>query len=435
MTWLTFLWHRVHTSLWFVPVMMSVAAVVLVIGCGLLTDLLTDGGPRPFFLYAGDLESARLVLSTVAGSIVTVAGVSFSVTMVALSLTSSQFGPHLLVNFMRDRGNQVVIGAFIATSLFCLLSLGTTTRGVPGYAALCASVALLLAGLSLALLIYFIHHIASSMQADHVIEQVASQAVTSLERVFPECGEDSRGGGPVPAPMPDTTIAAQRTGYLQAVDEPGLVKLAADHDLTIRLWRRPGHYVIEGGALMTLAGGQAGQVDVRRFQSSFIIGGNRTTYQDPEFGIHQLVEVAVRAMSSGINDPFTAVTCVDRLTGLLCRIAPRQARSPVRLDEGGVPRLHLDPFEFHGVLDAAFDQIRQFSSGIPSVNMRVLEGLTEIAALVRDADRADAVERQAALLLAARREEFRQEDLSALETRYSRLERVLASRNFPSRRD
>lgn len=427
MTRLTFLWDRVIGTLWFVPVMMSLAAVSLVVACGYLAGTLTESGERPFFLYAGDVESARIVLSTVAGSIITVAGVSFSVTMVALSLASSQFGPHLLVNFMRDRGNQIVLGSFIATFLFCLLSLGTTTREAEGYASLCASVALVLTGISLGLLIYFIHHIASSMQADRVVQEVAAQARVALDRLFPEEAGETAGDVPAfPVSEPVRVVGVEQTGYLQAVDEAGLLSVAEEHDLIIRVLCRPGHFVIEGAALLELSGSNAERVPLKDLHGNFIIGGSRTAYQDPEFGIQQLVEVAVRAMSSGINDPFTAITCVDRLTGLLCRIAPVPARPPTRLDDAGRPRLYLDPVDFSGVADAAFDQIRQFSSGIPAVSIRLLEGLAEIAALVRDPKRRDAVQRQAKMLVAARREELQEADREALDERYRRLQRVFA---------
>ncbi len=430
MTWITFLWKRIIGSLWFMPVMMSLAAVGLVITCGYLDQMLGKLDYTPFFLYAGDVDSARTLLATVAGSIITVAGVAFSVTMVALSLASSQFGPHLLINFMQDRGNQIVLGGFIATFLFCLLALGTTTQGGEAYASLCATVGLVMTVASLALLIYFIHHIAASMQADQVVAQVVEGVLPTLDRFFPPeptdapdapDTSDAREAPPDQAPV----VKAPRTGYLQAVDEEGLVRLAEKADVCLRLMHRPGAFIIEDTPLLQVNAGRERRLSAQRLQDNFIIGEHRTGYQDPEFGIDQLVEVAVRAMSAGINDPFTAVTCVDRLTGLLCRIAPRAIRAPVRFDASGTPRLHVNPVEFDEMLDAAFDQIRHFSSDIPSVRKRLLEGLTEIGALVEDTERRRTVARHAELLMSACRSDFDGQTLQRMEVAYSKLHEVV----------
>lgn len=434
-TWLLHLWSRATGSLWFTPLLMSLGAVVLAALCAALDQHLAQFARQYAYLYVGEADSARTVLSTVAGSIMTVAGVAFSVTMVALSLASSQFGPHLLANFMRDPGNQVVLGGFIGTFLFCLLALGTITAEGRDYAALAATVALLLTIFSLALLIYFIHHIASSMQADVVIEQVATGLRRSLDELFPgrpdpddtpERHRPAEFGAPEQQPVP-----VPRSGYLQAVDESGLIRFAAHHDLRLRLLHRPGHYVIEGDIMLTAIGRPLDDGLITRLQNGFIIGGHRTAEQDPEFGIHQLVEIGTRALSSGINDPFTAIACIDRLTGALCRIGPRAVRPALRPDANGIVRLELDPVDFAGVVDAAFNQIRQLSGPLPAVSIRLMEALATIATRVPDPERREAIRRQAQML----REDHRYggHDAEALEQRYRDVEQALTACRGTSR--
>lgn len=421
-TWFVLMWERIRGGLWFLPALMSAAAAALAIVCARLDQAAISRGAIREFLYRGEPESARALLSTLAGSMITVAGVSFSVTMVALSLTSSQFGPRLLVNFMRDRGNQVVLGAFIGTFVFCLVALGSPASGGEPYVSVSASVALVLSGVSLMLLIYFIHHVASSMQADHVIDGVALDLRHSLERIFP-AGESPRSAPD--RPRASATVAAPAAGYLQGVDDASLVGIAAEHDLRLRVLRRPGHFVVAGAPLVEVTGEVSADDAARRIRSAFIVGGWRTADQDPEYGIHQLVEIAVRALSPGVNDPFTAITCVDRLAGVLATVAARPARPPVLWDDDGEPRVWLDPIDFAGVLDAAFDQIRQCARTSPAVAIRLLEALAHIGRATDDDGRRDTLRVQARLIMDGCDERWLDHDREALDERFRLFTAVL----------
>lgn len=432
-SWARHVWERIRASLWFLPAMMSLAAMLLAIVCARLDRLLRTSTVSVDFLYHGDVESARTLLSTVAGSMITVAGVSFSVTMVALSLASSQLGPRLLANFMRDRGNQVVLGGFIATFLFCLLALGSTPDATGRMVSVSASMALVLAVVSLALLIYFIHHIASSMQADYVIQEVAAEVNCSLARIF--TGESAHAGDAEALERADAGGAVVRsptTGYLRRIDEAGLLSTATEHDLRLRVLRRPGHYLTGSVQLVRLLGTQSADPELtRRIQSAFIIGGSRTPEQDPEFGIHQLVEIALRALSPGINDPFTASTCIDHLSGILCAVADVGEHPPVRWDDDGEARLQLDPIDFQGVLEAAFNQIRQSAAGTLSVSIRLLEALQLIAAATRDAGRLQVIERHARMVFEANADGLLAEDRRSLEERLEALQKSVSDRSDP----
>jgi uncharacterized membrane protein len=226
-------------------------------------------------------------------------------------------------------------------------------------------------------------------------------------------------------------VASARSGYVQSVDHPRLLRLASEHSVRLRVLRRPGHFVIEKAPLVEVAEapGAAGEgleeSLTSSIQGAFILGGWRTADQDPEYGVHQLVEIAVRALSPGINDPFTAMTCVDRLAGVLGEIADRPARSPVLADDAGGVRVYLDPVDFPGVLDAAFDQIRQCATAMPAVSIRLLEALTRIAGVTADPGRRDALRAQARLIVDGCGNGWVSRDREALDERYRTFESQL----------
>jgi len=403
------LWARVRSSLWFVPACMSLAAAVLALAAGRL-DAAVAGGELtlPFFVYAGDRDGARTVLSTVAGSMITVAGVTFSVTVVALALASSQFGPRLLVNFMRDRGNQLVLGTFIATFLYCLLALGQGGSDPKAVPAVSATLGLLLAVASVAVLIFFIHHISSSIRAEQVVDGVARDLERGIDRLFPRSRDeaadpDARDEADAPGFDDASHVLAAHDGYIQRVDEERLVSIASAEGLVLKAPRRAGHFVVEGETILLVSGGGELEAEVGdRLRACFLLGRERTPEQDPEHGIHQLVEVAVRALSPGVNDPYTALSCVDWLGAMLCRVGPRPLRSPRRADAEGRLRLQVDPIDFEGLLAAAFQQIRQFGRTTPAVSIRVLELLERVAGSVAGREsRREAVRTQADTVLTA----------------------------------
>lgn len=427
-TWLKIAYERLRGSLWFLPTLMALAAVVLALLCARL-DAALQNGFDPWWvevLYRGESDSARTLLSTVAGSMITVAGVTFSATMVALSLASSQLGPRLLVSFMRDRGNQVVLGGFIATFLFCLLALGETRAVDRPLASSSVTVALGLAVGSLLLFIYFIHHIASSMQADKVIALVTIDVRRHLDRIFPaeRRNEPPVALGVASADDAQAEVSAPDTGYLQAVDEAGLLEIAVDRDVCLHLLRRPGHHVALGDPLVRASAPTLPDDAVRRIQSAFLVGGSRTAEQDPEYGVHQLVEIALRALSPGLNDPYTAITCIDHLAGSLAEVASRPERPPVRIDEHGTLRLTLSRIDFGGIVDAAFSEIRQSSVAVPSVSIRLLEALATIARHTEDPDRLASLTKHAQLVYEGQREQLSGMDRDSLEDRYQAFRRT-----------
>jgi uncharacterized membrane protein len=402
-------WEALHTSFWFLPALMTVA----VIGLSFATIALDWAVQerllkRVGLVWIGGIEGARQLLSTIAGSMITVAGVVFSITIVVLALASSQFGPRLLRNFMRDRGNQVVLGTFIATFTYCLLVL-RSIHGGDGAAFvpyISVSLGIALALVSVAVLIYFIHHVSVIIQAPTVITMVAAELEDGIDRLFPEKLEQGR---PMPPkhhkPIPRNfdqhaqPIAAFHTGYLQSIDNEGLMRIATDNDLVMRLNYRPGKFIIAGSALLLAWPRQrVGEQLGNPINAAFILGNDRTPIQDVEFCIDQLVEVAVRALSPGINDPFTAMTCIDRLGAALCQLSEREIPSPYRYDHDDKLRVIVDPVTFAGVTDGAFNQIRQYGRSSTAVTIRLLEIIELVLKRVRREDDGRALLRQAMMI-------------------------------------
>ncbi len=440
-TWVLKYWGRIRSSFWFLPSLMAGAAVVLAFATVDLDQVVTESWLRGLgWVYSGGAEGASAVLQTIAGSMITIAGVVFSLTLVALSLASSQFGPRLLRNFMRDTTNQLVLGTFIATFLYCMLVLRTIRRAeedifVPH---LSVSLGVLFAIASLWVLIYFIHHVSVSIQADEIVARVGKELLEGIERMFPEqLGRD----GPQPPsdaqgnpdPMPATfdrearAVGAKEDGYLQFIDAEALMAAATKENVLVRVELWPGHYVVKDGPVVSVwPGSRLTDELAEQMKSCFVLDHQRTPAQDIGFSVDQLVEIATRALSPGINDPFTAITCVDRLGSALCRLAQREMPSPYRFDCKNELRIVAPAITFEGIADAAFNQIRQHSRANAAVAMRLLETILVVAGFVhREEDRV-ALRRHARMIVSGAREGLPEaEDRRAVEERYLAASRTL----------
>ncbi|WP_013334674.1 DUF2254 domain-containing protein [Gloeothece verrucosa] len=386
------IWDVLHTSYWFVPTVMAISSVGLAFIMLILDQKLGSGLVKKLgWIYTGGPDGARAVLSTIAGSMITVTGTVFSITIVALSLASSQFGPRLLRNFMKDTGNQIVLGTFISTFIYCLLIL----RTVHGHdyeifiPQISVTVAIILAMISIGVLIFFIHHAAQSIQADIVIAEVSNDLNQAIDSLFPgKLGHKSSLKPQQPSPEllanfdnNYSPILAQKSGYIQAVDEEKLLKIAKYHNLIIKILQRPGNFIIKGSVLVLIFPREfVNKHLIKQINQIFILGSHRTQQQDVKFTVDQLVEIAIRALSPGINDPFTAISCIDRLSQGLCRLVEREIPSSYRYDENNQLRIIANPVTFEGMVDAAFNQIRQNVSSSVAVRIRLLEALAEIAA-------------------------------------------------------
>lgn len=407
---LLFVWDELKSSFWFLPVLIilgAIGAAVWTIYLDRVSGYEPSGVIR--IVFTGSPASARSVLSTISSAMIGVAGTVFSITLVALTLASSQFGTRLLRNFMHERINQIVLGTYISTYVYCLIVLNVVSDGgeftfVPAYSVL---VALMATVANIVLLIIYIHHIAVSIQSDKIISDIAESLSETIKQLFPE----GMGVDPPGDKTPDheslkktfghkQTITPSRNGYLQFIDDAVLLRKAGEKDMLIVLNYRPGHYLVRDMVMAEIwSREEISPSEMRALRRAFICGKNRTPQQDPEFAIHQMVEIAARALSSGINDPYTAIACIDNLTATLCYLVRARFPSGFRHDEAGRLRVIVTALDFEGMLDAAFDQIRQYSKSSPSVIIRLMEALVTINEFANNHIHKEAIHRHARMVL------------------------------------
>jgi len=404
MTRLLALWRALRASLWFVPGNLVLLGVALAIGLVEADVRIDDGAfarwPR---LFGTGASGARSLLVAVASSMITVAGVAFSITLVALSLASSQYTSRVLRNFMSDKTNQTVLGVFVGIFAYCLVVLrtirdGSGTEFVPSLAVLGGVV---LAFVGIGFFVYFIHHIAMAIQASHILARIGAETVRSVDALFPEgVGSDAQSEAVPEARVQPTVetwlpVYSARTGYIQGFDAEALFKVARKTGSIIRMERKIGDFAIEGQPLVSIGGNQrpdAGSCDLLR--AAFLINHQRTTDQDAAFGVRQIVDVALKALSPGVNDTTTAIMAIDYLTAILVRLSRRTIESPWRYDEGELRVITLGS-TYADLVSGAFDQIRQNSGGNVAVLARLLDALQTLAGEVRTESRRGVLRAQA----------------------------------------
>jgi uncharacterized membrane protein len=383
-------WRRevLRTSLWFVPAIEVAAAIVLFIGT-LLADRADYRGDFaiPGWVISGSADAAREILTAIAAAIITVVGVVFSIILVTLTLASTQFGPRMLRNFIRDRGTQLTLGTFVATfvySVLVLASIGTGSHGdfVP-HISVTVTLGLMVADLGV--LIYFIHHTSIMIQLPQVIASIAGDLTEAIQTQGnpPREGPES-GTSPVQllalAESAGGVLLAPASGYLQFIKHQNLVKLATQANAVISLEQRPGHFIVQGHRYATVWPPEAAPLVRQALGRAHVVGPYRTLTQDMSFGIDQLVEIALRALSAAVNDTFTALTCIDWLGENLCKIATGWHPARVHRDAKGFVRVISAEPTYDRLVQRSFEKIRQSSLGAPAVMIRMLEALTRIMA-------------------------------------------------------
>jgi uncharacterized membrane protein len=396
MLWLQSLREHLRLSLWFVPAVLAVAAAVLALTLGFVDASLAATGSEPFFTFGGSPEGARSVLSTIAQSMLAFTGLVFTITMLVLQLASTQLSPRVMRTFLRDRGNQVVLGIFVATFVFTLLVLRDVRTpvdgGEPFVPAISVWVAFALLLTSVAAFVWYIDHMAHAIRASTVIENIWKETAEAIDRLYPDAiadRADEPGAGPTR--RPDLVLKSPGAGVVLGVDEGALLDLADSDDRILELLPRVGDFVPEGAPLIR-AWGTWTREAADGVRAGIAIGTERTLEQDAAFGIRQLVDIATRALSPGTNDPTTAVLALDRIHDLLRRIANRAIPSPVRGLHGRVllvlPRPSWDDFVRLGL-----EEIRV--AGATQVQVvRRLDALLDDLAAATPADRQAALDVQ-----------------------------------------
>jgi uncharacterized membrane protein len=429
------LWDFLRTSLWFVPSLMAVGAAGLMVVTIVVERPMTEVGPgTPGYLFVGNPADARAVLSTILSSMITMASLVFSITMVVLTLAASQFGPRLIRSFMANPQTQLVLGTFVMTIMYCLLvfpvvDLREAEVPLPHAS---VSIALGLTVISTGLLVLFLHSLARSIVSETVIERVGNELDKLLDEMEPLGAADPAepaDPGLLPADFEERAafLGSRRAGYVQAIQFADLTAAATRADVLIVLYFRAGHYVVPGAREMAVYPGERlDQELAAEIRDAIITGVHRTPVQDPDFSLRHLDEIADRALSKAVNDPYTAVAVIDRLSASLCKLMGRALPRGVFRDERGVLRVACTQATYAGLIEAGFNQIRQNGAGMPIIVLHLLEAIGRIAEHVRLPAQHAALSEQAQVIMeAARRSVPGDFDRGKIEERYLAVQRSL----------
>lgn len=400
------------------PGLITAALAALATALGLLDD---HPMVREFAIrhlpgaFTGEPGAAQTLLATIAGSMMTVVSIVYSILVMMLTLASMQFSPRVVAALLRDTRSQNTLGIFIGTFTYCLLVLRSVRADPPFVPVLSVTGALALALLCLGTLIYFIHHIGLNIQANHLVDRVATETEAVIDQLFPDVlqpGEIQQGDQALPTPPLDAVpVASLHSGYIQIIDRTALLSIAAQHRVSLYLQKGVGEFTIEQNPLLFVHPPErATALVVQACQGTFDIGPIRTMQDDVEFGVRQIVDIALKAISPAVNDPSTAATCIDHLGRLLCRLARRRiAPAVVRI----APDLPAQPTDsaleqeahattppdaakgevvvfrracFRTLLDLSLNQIRQYGRSDMAVALRLTRMLTEVASVVSAPD-------------------------------------------------
>jgi uncharacterized membrane protein len=440
-------WRREEllTTLWLVPAALVVGAVILFVVTYEL-DLAVSHHhiALPGWIHTLSPSDARVVLTAVAAAVITVVGVVFSITILALSLASQQFGPRMMRNFVRDIGNQLTLGIWVATFVYAVLTLGAISGSsgktfVPDISITVTEVLLMA---DVVVLIYFIHHIAKSIQLPEVVASIAADLFKAIDAEFPVDAIATRDGPQHSAEEASlsgllelldnqgATVPACTSGYLQFVGYGPLVEIAEDAAAVIRLSHRQGHFVVAGRPLARVWPPSAATKVADALDHSHVTGPHRTLVQDPVFAIDQLVEIAIRALSPAVNDTFTALTCIDWLSAGLCRISTRTLAEGVYRDRTGEIRLvEFDP-SYTRMVNRAIDKIRQSSRAMPAVIIRLIDSLAYVIEYTTCTEQRAVILRQAEMILRGAEKDIDEpNDLAQIRERFEHLVAVAAERD------
>ena len=388
--------YDIRGSYWFLPGLIAGVGIALGLGLVLLDARLGEQWLGQYrWFYGSRPEGARAMLSTIAGSTITVAGVVFSITLAAVTYASGQFGPRLLGNFTRDRGNQTTLGVFVGTYLYCLVVLrtirsaqeasadtgGAIREAFVPHIAMFGGLALAIA--STGVLIYFVHHVTVGIHINTVIARVGEKLINDIETE-----DDKPQDMPTAAPArrsPEAFIDSKKTGYIEAIDFDALLVVACRNNLTMRMLHRSGDFVASGRPLLAVI--PNGQVDDKvcaACLAAFAFGQQRSSQQDLRFAIDELVEIAARALSPGVNDPFTAIGCIDWLGAAVGELERSRAPCEWLVDDDGAPRVGLNPLRFEDYLQSAFGQLRRYVAADPNALRSALATLQAVAQTAHD---------------------------------------------------
>jgi uncharacterized membrane protein len=403
-------WRReaLRTNLWLVPSVEIVLAVGLFAATYALDRSAYNGSLHlPSWVISGSPDAARQILTAIAAAVITVVTLVFSITIVTLTLASTQFGPRMLRNFIRDRITQLTLGSFVATFVYSILVLVCIGPGAHGEFVphLSITVTMALVVLDVVLLVVFIDHIAKSIQLPQVIASIAGDLARAIEAEASLPAAGPAKAGPSLAELSSRLdedsglVSATSSGYLQYVSMSTLIAISSRSNAVIRLLHRPGHFVVEGEPLAHVWPAAAAPGVARALGGAHATGPHRTLTQDLSFAVDQLVEIAIRALSAAVNDTFTALACIDWLGDGLGKIAEGWRPATVHRDAAGHVRVITVTIAFNRLVERAHDKIRQASRGMPAVMIRQLDALVKVMAHTSTPRQRELLLEQAAMIL------------------------------------
>jgi len=394
---------------------------------------LSDWVPKAIFPSHADPQVAQIILAGIAASIMTVVSIVFAILLMTLTLASMQFSPRIIVSFSQDRVTQWTLGIFLGTFLYCMAAL-PAARSLPYPFAPIDTVmgAILLAIACVAWLLFFIHHISRAISVNYIVDKIASDTEAVIDEILPWPRHE---GGYRNATVPpsiewEAQVQSEGSGYVRYIDTARLVALAKEHHIKIRVLRRVGQFVPAGVPLLAVSRGDrlSGNA-IEDLLGAFDLGPSRTLQQDVEFGVLQIVDVALKAISPAVNDPTTAISCVDQLSRILIRYASREPQDSVLYDPPGVVRVIIPWVGFPSLLESAFEQIRMYAKGDVAVSLRLLRALGDVAATTADPRLRRMLADLGRRIVAGCAERLNEEELSKLRARLTELETLIKPGN------
>jgi uncharacterized membrane protein len=384
--------------------------------------------PATLFPSRQDPQTAQVMLSAIATSIMTVVSIVFAILLMTLTLASMQFSPRILISFVRDRATQWTLGVLLGTFSYCIAALpAARTLPVVFVPVVTVTGAMLLVLVAIAWLIFFIHHISQAISVNHIVDRIARETELVIDELMPHSHRQFEHADA--SFLPDgegTPILNRDSGYIRFVDIGRLLYLAKSWRIRIRVERGVGHFVPAGVPLLFVSReDRINPVRIAELLGAFDIGPTRTLQQDVQFGVIQIVDIALRAISPAINDPSTAISCIDQLSRILIRWLGRASPATVLFDPPHVPRVMVPWIDLDGMFDTAFEQIRHYAKADLAVNLRLLRAMGDIAATTERHDVHATLAVRARHLLDGAVKHLDEMDAARLQQRFATLEERL----------
>lgn len=420
--------------------------IALTLGCiGALLSTFEASDPRMhgiiphwFFPAREDPQIAQVVLGAIATSVMTVVSIVFAILLMTLTLASMQFSPRIIVSFARDLTTQWTLGIFLGTFTYCVAALPAAhTYPVRTEPVITVMLAMLLALVCVSLLLFFIHHISEAIGVNKIVDNIARETELAIDTLLPQPLVNRRRHlQPQPVDYGDELpVKSKTSGYIRYIDLKLLCTVAKEHHLAVHVTRRFGHFVPAGAALLTISKEHKHSPELEdKLREAFDIGPSRTTQQDVEYGVIQIVDIALRAISPAVNDPSTAITCVDQLSRILIHFAGRESFENLLYDPPGTLRVSVPPLDLERLVDTAFEQIRMYAKSDLVVTLRILRALGDIAQVCPDPDIRAFLSERAARVLQGASEKLTEDELREVRQRLTALQDVLESGAGPTRR-